>query len=396
MSEYDERRENTRRPRQEGSAPAPKKRRRRKRLGAWGAMLYVVLVIGISGLLAGVGWIAACDVLSLNKPETSTVITLAPDVFTTEQVTGADGDVSTVYHANMGYVADRLEEEGLVQYPWLFKLFVSFTKKGDSLRPGTYNLNSAMDYSAIVRNLGAKGAKAEVSVVIKEGYTCQQAFQALADAGVASVEELEKAASSYDFKFSFLKDVVPLGEKNRLEGYLFPDTYKFYSNMDPVQALNKMLLRFDEVFTQDMREEAAANGRTVAEIVNIASMIEKETTGDDQTHISGVIYNRLTKQNAETAGFLNIDATIIYYTGRTVTSADMADESNPYNTYKHKGLPPTPICNPGQAALRSAMKPETTSDLYYALGDDNAHHFFRTYNEHQNFIATQERYKSNG
>ena len=398
MSEYNER--SSQRPRQpshDGAEAPKKKRRRRKRLGAWGALLYVVLVIGVSALLAGLGWLAAGDVLSLNKPEKEAVITLSDDVFTTKEVVGEDGRTTTVYRADMGHVADQLKEQDIIEYPWLFKLFVSFTKKGDSFRPGTYKLDSTMDYSAIVRNLGAKsGSKAEVSVTIKEGYTSQQIFEALAAANVASVADLESAAASYDFKFTFLKDVVPLGEKTRLEGYLFPDTYKFYTNMDPVQVLNKMLLRFDEVFTQDMRDAAAANNQTIADIVNIASMIEKETSGDDQTMFSGVIYNRLYKPNSETAGFLNVDATIAYYTGRAVSNADMADESNPYNTYKHKGLPPTAICNPGQSALRAAMKPETTNSYFYVLGDDNDHHFFKTYAEQQNFIATQERYKGNG
>lgn len=398
MSEYDESR--TQRPRQtsrEGAEAPRKKRRRRKRLGAWGALLYVVLVIGVSALLAGLGWLAAGDVLSLNKPEKEAVITLSDDVFTTKEVAGEDGSTTTVYRADMGYVADQLKEQDIIEYPWLFKLFVSFTKKGDSLRPGTYKLDATMDYSAIVRNLGAKsGSKAEVSVTIKEGYTGQQIFEALAAANVASVADLESAAASYDFKFTFLKDVVPLGEKNRLEGYLFPDTYNFYTNMDPVQVLNKMLLRFDEVFTQDMRDAVTANGKSIADIVKIASMIEKETTGDDQTHISGVIYNRLNNPGAETVGLLQIDATIMYYTGRTVTDADKADTSNPYNTYVQKGLPPTAICNPGQASIRAAMKPDDTRDYYYVLGDDNEHHFFRTYNEQSSFIATQERYKGNG
>ena len=405
MSDYEERNpQRQRRPREErsgGNAPRqsaapPKRRRRRKRMGAWGALLYVVLVIGASALMAGVGWVAACDVLSLNKPEKSAVVTLANDVFTTKELTDEDGDPYTVYHADMSYVADTLKEQGIIEYPWLFKLFVTVTGKADSLRPGTYSLNSTMDYSALIRSLGAKGAKAEVSVTIQEGFTSRQVFQALADAGVAEVADLEAAAASYDFKFSFLKDVVPLGDKNRLEGYLFPDTYKFYTNMNPVQALNKMILRFDEVFGDEMRDQAAANGQTIAEVVNIASLIEKETTGDDQTHISGVIYNRLKYPNAETVGLLQIDASIIYYTGRLVTNADKTDATNPYNTYVHKGLPPTAICNPGQSALRAALKPDDTKDFYYSLGDDGEHHFFRTYNEHINFINSQKRYNGNG
>lgn len=368
-------------------------------MGPWGALLYVVLVIGASALLAGLGWMAACDVLSLDKPEKTAVVTLAEDVFESREVKGEDGATETVLRADLGYVAGQLKEQGLIRYPWLFKLFISITGKSDALRPGVYNLDTTMDYSAMIRNLSAKsGSKAEVTVVIKEGYTSAQVFETLAAAGVASLDDLENTAATYDFKFSFLKDVVPLGDSNRLEGYLFPDTYQFYTNMDPVQALNKMLLRFDDVFTQDMRDEAIANGQTVQDIITIASLIEKETTGDDQALISSVIYNRLYKPNSQTAGYLNVDATLLYVLPERagkLTAEDLQYDS-PYNTALYKGLPPGPIANPGQAALRSALKPETSSYYFYALGDDKEHHFFKTYEEQSSFIASQSIYQSNG
>lgn len=401
MSERDER--NVQRPRpprrEEGQIPPKKRKRHHRSMGPWGALLYVVLVIGASALLAGLGWMAACDVLSLDKPEKTAVVTLPEDAFKSKETKGENGETVTVLRADLGYVTDQLKEQGLIRYPWLFKIFVSFTGKGDALRPGVYNLDTSMDYSAMVRNLSAKsGSKAEVTVVIKEGYTGAQIFEALAAAGVASVEDLENTAATYDFKFSFLKDVVPLGESNRLEGYLFPDTYQFYTNMDPVQALNKMLLRFDDVFTQEMRDVATANSQTVQDIVNIASLIEKETTGDDQALISSVIYNRLYKPNSQTAGYLNIDAALLYVLPERagkLTAEDLQYDS-PYNTALYKGLPPGPIANPGLAAIRSALKPETSSYYFYALGDDKEHHFFKTHEEQTNFIASQSIYQTNG
>lgn len=376
MSQYDEKRERPRQPRQE-DAPRPRKKRRRRSMGGWGALMYVMLVIGASVLLASLGWMLAGDVLALNKPALEA------------QVTVSDGE-------SVAEVTKELKEKGLIDNSFLFKFFADFTKKGAEILPGTYTLDTTMDYSAILRNLSAKsGARAEVTVVIREGYTSTQVFQALAEHNVATVAELEEAAASYDYKFSFLKDVVPLGDKNRLEGYLFPDTYNFYENMDPVQALNKMLLRFDAVFTQEMRDQVAANGQTLHQLLTIASLIEKETTGDDQTHISSVIYNRLNNPNSETAGFLNIDASLLYVLPERAGKLNAADleYDSPYNTKKYKGLPPGPIANPGQSAIRAAMKPDDSKDYFYALGDDNEHHFFKTYNEHVNFVNSQERYK---
>ena len=405
MSHYEGKREAPhRQPQRDGGSAAPRReggqqprRRRRRRLGAWGALLYVVLVIGVSALLAGLGWIWAGDVLALNKAEITATITLPDDIFTYTEETNEEGETVTVSHADVGYVADQLKQNDIIEYKWLFKLFCSFTNGSEKMTSGTYTLSTTMDYSAIIRNLSAKSsARTEVTVVIPEGSTLKQIFEILEENGVATVEELTDTAANYDFKFSFLKDVIPLGDATRLEGYLFPDTYIFYQNMDPVQALNKMILRFDEVFTDEMREEAAANGQTVHDIVTIASMIEKETTGNDQTDIAEVIYNRLYNPTSETAGYLNIDATIQYILPERkerLTAEDLAIDS-PYNTYLYTGLPAGPIASPGQASLRAAMNPSGNGYYFYALGDDGEHHFFRTYQEQENFRATQELYQN--
>ena len=228
------------------------------------------------------------------------------------------------------------------------------------------------------------------TVTIPEGMTQAQIFALLEAKGVSTADKLEETAANYDFKFSFLKGVLPLGDAKRLEGYLFPDTYEFYMGEDPVSVLNKMILRFDQIFTEEMRQAMTDQGMSINDAVIIASMIEKETDGSDQRRISSVIYNRLTNTSA-TNGLLNIDATILYATGGTVvdTSAD-----TPYNTYRHAGLPPTAIANPGADALRAAVNPESTSYYYYALGDDGVHHFFKTHQEQLSFIATQERYRN--
>lgn len=171
---------------------------------------------------------------------------------------------------------------------------------------------------------------------------------------MSTVEQLEETAANYDFKFSFLKGVVPLGDPKRLEGYLFPDTYEFYMGEEPVSVLNKMILRFDEIFTDEMRQEVQNDGRTIQDVVTVASMIEKETDGSDQAKIASVIYNRLDNPTSETAGYLNIDATILYATGGTEVDLN-AD--TPYNTRTHKGLTPTAIASPGVDALKARCTP---------------------------------------
>ena len=359
--------------------PAPR-RRRKKRLGAWGVLLYIIFVLGISAILAGVGWMWANDVLALNKaPLTATV-----------QV--EEGDT-------VSDVADKLKEAGLIEYKMVFKMFCALThvsgqagEEDAKITPGTYQLDTDMDYRALVSSMGSSSASRMITTVtIPEGQTEAQIFQLLEEKGVSTVEQLEDTAANYDFNFSFLKGVLPLGDAKRLEGYLFPDTYEFYMGEDPVSVLNKMILRFDEIFTEQMRADIQASGHTINDAVIIASMIEKETDGQDQAQIASVIYNRLDNPTSETAGYLNIDATILYATGGT--QVDLSADT-PYNTHTHTGLPPTAIASPGADALRAAVYPDDTSYYFYALGDDGLHHFFRTYQGQQDFIATQELYQN--
>ena len=223
--------------------------------------------------------------------------------------------------------------------------------------------------------------------------TCAaQIFQLLEEKGVSTVEELEEVAATHDYNFSFLKD-IPLGDANRLEGFLYPDTYKFNTPHSALYAINKLLVNFDAKYTEDLRQKVADSGYTVQQMLTIASLVEKETDGSDRARIASVIYNRLDNPTAGTVGYLQIDATLAYINGGKVpTEADKSIDS-PYNTYKYKGLPPAPIANPGLAAIKAAIEPEKTGYFYYALGDDNVHHFFKNYDEHQRFIASQDRYK---
>ncbi len=336
-----------------------------------GALTYVLFVIGLSALLAGIGWVTASDVLALNKPEHTAVITVAE---------GAD----------FNDVVDELKDNGIIEYKLVFRIFSFFSGAADKVTAGTYELNTDMDYGAIVNNMSRNSAsRQQAAITIPEGYTVQQIFQLLEEKGVSTVDKLNDTAASHDYAFSFLQG-IPLGDATRLEGYLFPDTYNFYLGDDPLYVLNKMLVNFDGKITESMRKEITDSGKTVRDVLIIASMIEKETDGSDQSTIASVIYNRLNNTSAETAGFLNIDASIQYVlpAGQVVTQEDYKTVDSPYNTYLYKGLPPGPISNPGMTAIRAAMNPDHTGYYFYALGDDGVHHFFNTYAEFQKFLAS--------
>ena len=371
-----ERRNNPRHSREESAAPQRRSSRRRGSSGraASFAVLYVVGVIGASVLLACLGWIAANDVLALNKEEKTVTITITED-------------------ESFGDVVNRLKDEGLIEYKWLFRLFAAFTGGDDKVTMGTYTLNTDMDYRALLAGMSMSSAtKGEVTLTIPEGYTVSQIFQLLEDNGVSTVEDLEEQAANHDYAFSFLQD-IPLGDPNRLEGYLYPDTYTFNTPHSALYAINKMLVNFDARFTEELRSQVEETGYTIREILTIASLIERETDGTDRDRIASVIYNRLDNPDEGTQGYLQIDATLSYINGGKVpTNADREIDS-PYNTYLYKGLPPGPIANPGMESIQAALNPADTDYFYYALGDDEVHHYFRTYNELQNFISSQELYQ---
>lgn len=338
-------------------------------------LLYILLVVAASAVLAGLGWTWAGDVLALNKAEHSATITVE-ETDTLNDVTNA------------------LKENGLIEYKLLFKFFCAITKveAREKITPGTYELNTDMDYHALINSMSSRsGSRKTVSVTIPEGYTLDQIFALLEEQGVSTVTILQRVAAEHDFKYSFLQDVLPLGDYHRLEGYLFPDTYEFYmggGDDAAVQVLNKMILRFDQQFPDALRQKAADMGYSVHQMVTIASLIEKETDGADQTTVASVIYNRLERPTSETVGFLNIDATLVYAAGRPITREDYDTLDSPYNTYRNKGLPPGPIASPGMVALNSALNPQSTSYYYYAVGDDGLHHYFRTKPEFDTFLAS--------
>lgn len=364
-------------PRREGQEPPRRSRKKKRRSAGRTAalvLLYVTVVIGLSVLLACVGWVAAGDVLALNKDYKEITFTVSPE-------------------DKFDDIADRLKDEGMIEYKSLFNLFASVTHKKDKLSPGTYTLNTDMDYRALLAGMQSNSAnRSQVKIAIPEGYNIDQIFTLLSEKGVATVKELREAAADHDYAFSFLQD-IPLGDYHRLEGYLMPDTYTFYTPHDPVLALNKLLVYFDSQVGDDLRSQVEQSGYTLREILTIASLIEREATTEDRTEISAVIHNRLKNQDGGTQGFLQIDATLFYINGGKEPTAADREIDSPYNTYKYKGLPPGPIANPGMESIVAALNPADSNNYYYALGDDDVHHFFRTYDQLQKFINSQERYK---
>jgi len=346
----------------------PLRLRREKRTGCVGGILYSAFVICVSLVLASLLWMAAVDVLGFGMEDEKVNVTV-PTGFTIEDIT------------------DMLYDAGLIKYKFLFSAYADYSNAEDKITAGSYVLNKDFDYRAIVQGMTARaGVRVETTVTIPEGFSLAQIFTLLEDYGVCPAADLWTTATNHNFNYHFL-DAGTLGERLRLEGFLFPETYNFYLDSTPVQALNRLLREFDRRFTETYTERAEAMGYSIRDIIIVASMIEREAgSNEERPRIAAVIYNRLESRNFP---FLQVDATINYAiagTGRPFS----IELDHPYNTYTNEGLPPGPIANPGIESIRAALYPDSTNEYYYALNKEGTHNFFRNYEQHQAFVNSDK------
>ena len=377
------------------NAPIRKVRPKRKKgYGFFGiphlasVAIWLLLAVVVGTSLGRLLWICAADVLAFGRPNQNITITI------TEEDT-------------VDSVTDKLYEAGLIQYKGLFKLYAELANADEKISAGTYTLNTRYDYHALVSGLRASSSnRATVEVVIPEGYTCAQIFALLEEKGVSTVEILEEYASTSEFaSYAFLEG-VPRGTKYCLEGYLFPDTYEFYTNDTPQRIFDKMLSRFgnqvDEELLQyltSLNESQAAKMRkhgyaqsyinanklTLHDVITMASIVQKESAHSGENYdIASVFYNRLAY--AAAYPYLNSDATVVYAHGGKTDNLDYALNS-PYNTYVVKGLPAGPIGNPGLSAIMASLKPAETNYYYFVMNPAAGKHLFaETLKDHQNNV----------
>ena len=347
-----------------------KKRRKNRAASVMNAISYLVFILGVSLLLSAVAIYVANDVFAFVKPEKKVMLELA------ESQTPAQ-------------MASILKEEGVIRCKWAFVLYTKLANDGQSFKTGKFEVDADMDYGQIINTLTRVPTYTEtVSVTIPEGYTLQQIAQLLEDARVCGAEDILNTAETYPFKHEMLQN-IPMEEPNRLEGYLYPDTYEFYINDSPVRVVNSMLNNFNNKYTEEMRQLTENSGLTMRQILTIASMIEREAVlPEEQARISGVIYNRL--NNMDAYPHLDIDATVQYALGEhkeNLTYADLEVDS-PYNTYKVVGLPQGPICNPGVPAILAALQPESHDYYFYVADPETKGHVFARNNaEHEENVA---------
>ena len=292
--------------------------------------------------------------------------------------------------ATLTKVSSILEENKLIKNKVLFKVVSKFKEDNNGVKAGKYLLSQKYSNSEILDILiSGKTYNDGIKVTIPEGSTYKEVIKYLTNKKIGKVEVYEELINNpkefYDkYKFLDEKDITTL------EGFLYPDTYYFEKDMSEKDVISAMLKRFSEVYTPELKEKQKKMGLTLQQVINMASIIEKEAVKDvDRPKIAGVFYNRL-----EIGMPLQSDATIQYIFDERkhiVSYSDLKIDS-PYNSYLNKGLPPTPIANPGIKSIEAALDPEDNDYLYFVATVDGGNNYSKTYDEHLKYV---KEYKEN-
>lgn len=278
--------------------------------------------------------------------------------------------------SSTGSIADILLKKKLIKSAFVFEMESRLNKYNGKYKAGDYLLSQNMTMYDIMEKLYKGDSDSNlIRFTIPEGYNLKQIADKLEKLGFINKEAFYHEIRSGNFKYKFLKG-IPKGD-NRLEGFLYPDTYEVYKNATEHEIIDKMLQRFDNLFTEAYYKRAKEMGLSVQQTITLASIIEREArAAQDRPVISSVFHNRL-KINMP----LQSCATVQYALGVVKPKLSVVDTqiNSPYNTYKMKGLPPGPIASPRIESIQAALYPTNTNYIYFVAKGDGTHAFSSNY-----------------
>jgi len=277
-------------------------------------------------------------------------------------------------------VSEILEQEGIIKNRHFFILLTTLLGKKTKIKAGEYEFHTQMLPLEVLDALVMGQVKHHL-VTIPEGYTLSQIAKLLEDLNL-----IEKKGFLQKTTSPALVNSLGLSQwaGPTLEGYLFPDTYHLFREMDPEEVIKMMVLRFKQVFKSDLADRGFEIGISEKDVVILASIIEKETSlSEEKPLVSAVFHNRLKRKIP-----LQSDPTVIY--GIKNFNGNLTKEHlmrpTPYNTYLMVGLPPTPICNPGKDSLLAAVHPAPVPYLYFVSKNDGSHYFSSNIEDHNRAV----------
>lgn len=290
-------------------------------------------------------------------------------------------------------IADNLESKNLVKSAFFFKLYLTLNDKTADIKAGQYSLNPNNNIKKLVEVLtNGEQIDKEKKITIIEGWNIKEINEYLNKNNIGTKDGFSKLTTRKisDWQLSFKRpNFLNYADQNTdLEGYLFPDTYRIYNDAATEDVVKKMLDNFSKKIDQKILDDIKAQGKTLPQIITMASLIEKEVAKkEDMKIVSDIFWGRIKIGQA-----LQSCATLAYILGVNKPQYTKEDTEivSPYNTYKNPGLPPGPICNPGLDAIKAAVYPAKTEYNYFLTNPENKQTIFsRTYEEH---VANKAKY----
>ncbi len=347
------------------------------------AIVYISVIVAAAGLMAYFIITCANDVFAFIKDDTAVEVEIPEGALSDD-------------------LAQILGDAEVIKYPWLFKIYAKLKgvdgPNGYSFVAGKYTVDGMMNYDELFLAFVKTSSSTVVRITIPEGYTVDDIIELFLANGIGTREGFVDAINNYDYEgYDYIDEIDMTGRYYRLEGYLYPDTYEFYTGKSEPYYIYKLLDRFDNIIkTNNVIENAKAAGMTLDEALTIASIIEKEAYYiNDYGTVSSVIHNRL--KDSKNYPCLEVDCATLYAmsceSGEKITDHDMTFDS-PYNTYMYEGLPPGPICNPTATSVNCAVFPSKTSYYYFVCdvkgvasdGVPNTILWAKTYAQHKKNI----------
>lgn len=333
-----------------------------------------------------------------NKTEPETILE-EETINETEELNNLSGENIKTFVIEKGEglkeISNRLEKQGLINNKFLFKIYAFFNQARDKFWPGEYQLEKGSGLAELLKVLIGQPQAREKQVTIVEGLTNEKIEKILIQEGLIQENEfapaLEEIINDKDLleKYDFLEEAknnfyFPYSTKEfelvGLQGYLFPDTYRFYEETTAKDIIKKMLDNFDKKVSVELRQKAKENKRNLFEVLIMASLVEKEASFEqDQRLIADIFWKRL-----KVGWALESCATINYILGEPKERLSIEDTRtpSPYNTYLNAGLPPTPINNPSLSSIRATIEPLANDYCCFLATPDGKTIFSRTIEEH--------------
>lgn len=370
---YEEPKQEKKKPVQKVSESSAQKKRKKRLNTAYNWLLTIIwvsAVLAVSVFISSFALSSINDLVGFSKESKEIEITI-PEGY------------------GLSEIANLLEEKGIIDEPFTFEVYARVKNMETKLAPGTYKLNSNLGYDQIFQALKTKEvAKNVVKVNFYEGMTLREIAERLEENGVCGYDEFIEAAKTETFEYEFTS---MMGTDENIyikwEGYLFPDTYEFYTESSPRSVIAKFIDNFNNKFTAEYYERAQELGMTLEEVITLASVIQSEAAYmDDMEKVSSAFHNRLAPNSG--LPYLQSDVTYFYYTENIKPFVDDPAASDAflsaYYTYPNyrAGLPVGPICNPGMNAIKAALYPADTNYYFFVTDKEGNFYYGATQAEH--------------